>query len=906
VSLHKKNQSQKWLVLLSCFFALFMLTNSYGGVNAYDKVVDHPAIPLLDEQGQHVLQTKQPYSPKKSCSGSGCHDYEKITHAYHFEMGREESSDNYGAKRGLPHLVSPGYYGGYTCMGGSNPQVLAKKQNARPADFSDYGSAGWVKTCMDCHIGGGWAEKDRHGIRYDQKRSANIEFLDGDYYERQVNQQTGSIEIKRWDWKKSGVGEADCLFCHVKFSKLKLPADSGLSKALLPRKARTALVRQGFFRQAASGLLEYVKNTNGLHLLSITRKDEAFSLDKNGLPIFNWHEDAFDENGRVIIPMLRFPESDNCMACHLTSNTRRGFYGFGKASKATLATDGGDEQAGAGGTLEDDYRDDIHKGTKFTADNGERRSIESCNACHSSQYYKPANANIDLDANHNFPKGNSDMDVRNDLDYSPNVRSCELCHIHATNAVVSSQYDSLLHAHTERWKSNGSLNGYDTKSLAKITQTHFDVVSCQTCHIVNKVDGNGNELQIMYRYRIAEDGQQKIIPYNPRLRYFWKDKVSGHILNQTERNSIFVKAQDSDGNSYGEIIDPISGDILGRVSGRQGENEYFFNDPDDYESYKAIKQAYDSVLRKKGYIKPNVTMVWTESNEYIISHNTRAAKNAMPCTDCHVTKSNGDISQQIEAAGMLGKENSKIVAHIPDVRLVSEGIVSIGLAYSQLQPNGDITQNVADILFETRLDPFMSLLKNSSATEIIGEFTAISTHDVLGMVGPELATLLAPDFSNDTSFIFSSNKGSNSLRSMITVINGSTKNNLLLPTFRVVLGELQDAETTTQKFLEERGYGGLRSKVFYLEVLDKHAKQVTSFNGAEIYIKVPYKGRLTGLYNINIVVSDRLFTEIKVLPITDLVMLRPATVDEDGFVIFKMQKTGYFIISDKKVARKHS
>jgi hypothetical protein len=53
-------------------------------------------------------------------------------------------------------------------------------------------------------------------------------------------------------------------------------------------------------------------------------------LDENGMPQFNWHADAFDDNGRVTIPMLRFPGNANCMACHITSNSRRGFFGFGE------------------------------------------------------------------------------------------------------------------------------------------------------------------------------------------------------------------------------------------------------------------------------------------------------------------------------------------------------------------------------------------------------------------------------------------------------------------------------------------------------------------------------------------------------------------------------------------------
>ena len=373
----KRQGRHKGFINMSALFMLFMFSNSYAAVdllkpgqtyqlpgtleNTYDKAVNHPPIPLLDEQGENVLQSKNPYSPKKSCEGSGCHDYEGITHAYHFEMGRDEASDTYGAKRGLPHLVSPGYYGGYTCMGGSNPQVLAKKNNPNPEEFADYGSPGWVRTCMTCHLGGGWAEKDRDGIRYDQKKVEDIALYDGDYYDR-MTMPNGKNHVMLWDWKKSGVGEADCLFCHIDFATVKMPIDSGLEQKSSftgrdMRNTRRAFSGKGFFRQAASGFMEYVVNKDGKNIMTVERamlpnvakpaghgtaavpaegESMQIALDDNGMPQFNWHADAFDDAGRVTIPMLRFPGNENCMACHATSKSRRGFYGFGDNAKTEL------------------------------------------------------------------------------------------------------------------------------------------------------------------------------------------------------------------------------------------------------------------------------------------------------------------------------------------------------------------------------------------------------------------------------------------------------------------------------------------------------------------------------------------------------------------------------------------
>jgi hypothetical protein len=50
-------------------------------------------------------------------------------------------------------------------------------------------------------------------------------------------------------------------------------------------------------------------------------------------PVLTWNETAFNANGDVSIPMLRLRASENCMLCHVTSNERRGFYGFGAEAK---------------------------------------------------------------------------------------------------------------------------------------------------------------------------------------------------------------------------------------------------------------------------------------------------------------------------------------------------------------------------------------------------------------------------------------------------------------------------------------------------------------------------------------------------------------------------------------------
>jgi mono/diheme cytochrome c family protein len=888
----KSNARRKKFVLANFFLLLFVVSGSSANVNnAFDSPVDHPDIPLLDEQGVNVLESRKPYSPKKSCEGSGCHDYEAITKAYHFEMGRDEADDDYGAKRGLPHLVSPGYYGGYTCMGGSNPMVLSKKDNIFESEFADAGSAGWVKACMSCHIGGGWAEKDRNGIRYDEKDPAKIKPLDGDYYEWLVDEATGEERLGLWDWKKSGVGEADCLFCHIDFSTRKLPADSHLNEMPDPRQSRQNFVRAGFFRQAATGFLETVVNKNNQNLVTVVRDEEgALVLDENGMPQFNWHAEAFDETGRVTIPMLRFPANDNCMACHRTSNSRRGFYGFGDDAAAT--------QDPVTGVLEADYKDDVHKGKRYIDDNGQERVIDNCNACHAKQYFKSPLAAIDLDANHDFPKGNSDMDVRNDLDFSPNVKSCETCHITSVNPVVPSGHNNLLDAHRELWKANGDMAGYSERSLNKITLTHYQVVACQTCHIVDKKGRRGAPLQLLYRYREAEDGSLKITPYNPRFRYRWVDKVSGHVLSRKERNAIFDKGQDENGNFFGNIVDRLTGEVLGQVSASNGRHGFRFGDPDTYESVIAVKRAYDSLLKTKGYAAPDTAMVWSESNEYLVSHNTRPSPDSMPCGDCHARKQSGAFSALLSPDGVLGVANEKLVTTLPDARLVEEGIVVLELPYMKVKPDGSVVENVSDILYATKVDPFMTLLKNSSANEVIGKFVPTQTTEVLAALGVE-ANRLAGDLNTVTTFVLKTGPvGKAELRKMMVATEASTVNSLLLPTYSAKLWAVPGVDHLAQEILDANNYGKLRSSVFNLTVLDSAKQPVPQLFDAPLIVKAAYKGTKSTPEAINVVMGrDGVIWQVAP---GDIMSVQPANAEgEAGYVVFRTSDTGLFVVTDK-------
>ncbi|MCX7087087.1 MAG: hypothetical protein NTV00_03425, partial [Methylococcales bacterium] len=552
--------------------------------NAFDQYVMHPKIPLLDEQGQNVLISGKAYSPKKTCEGSGCHDYEKIGHSYHIEFGRDEQDDNYGKKVGVPHLTSPGWFGGYNCMSGNSPSILSKKVNGKANDFMDYGSVDFVKGCSSCHMGGGFEEKDRDGIRYDQKSLATIKPLDGDYntVTSDLGASTGKYEsnVKPWDWKKSGVVEIDCVSCHIGLNSLKkYPAsaiglddgqtvDNAVVKANSDKTQNalvhwgylrdTTLIKSGFMREAGTAFLEFINlkmdDPNGLQLVTFEKKNfqpvgtvtagvtstadkYELVLGADGKPIIHWNPKAFDADGKVTIPMKRFTPNENCMNCHSTANSRRGFYGFGDASKIMKDPDG---------TLQTDYKDDVHKGKSWKAPNGVTRKIDNCNACHAKNYFNPSYSSPQLDNDHNFPKGNSDLDVRNDLDYNPDAKSCVFCHDKSAmnpDPVLPSGHATILEAHQALWQNNGDMTGYSKDTLTKITKTHLDVVACEACHITGMENG-GKKIPLLYQYKKQEDGKSKITAFNPYqgVRSTWRDKKSDKDLSAAELKMIYKDA----------------------------------------------------------------------------------------------------------------------------------------------------------------------------------------------------------------------------------------------------------------------------------------------------------------------------------------------------------------------------
>lgn len=862
--------------------------------NKIDQPVLHPAIPLLDEQKRHVLDSGQPYSPRTSCGESGCHDYEAISHGMHFEMGRDEARDQYGIGRGgWSQISSPGFFGGISCMGA---QVLAK-QNGRSGFLGDFGSAGQIQACGQCHTGGGWSEKDRSGIRYNQKKASAIKAGDGDYFNRGEAgkavsvvrggwKQTGfpladSPLVTRWNWKRSGVLENDCMMCHGDYSRLTVFPASSVNAALLPREYDSGfdvretpalpykawwnlrneqLIAQGFFREAPSALLEFLnlrpELPAGMNLVSFEREGGGLTprRDASGKPVLRWNAKAFDASRKVIIPMRRFPANDNCWQCHgnAIEQNRRGFWGYGEAARGRV-------QATA-------YKGDVHKGRLFTENNNESRQIDSCTACHTrGLYYDPTFANVALDADHNFPKGHSDIDVRRDLDNRPGAKSCEYCHDQAINKVIPSGHPNLMQAHRELWKSSGFLDGYPRDTLTRITETHLDVLACQTCHIKDLRDFNGKPIELFYRYRRAEDGKLKIIPTVERyqFRYVWKDRNSGRVLRQGELFSVYTPKKNADGQVIAGLLkDPqtrIQYELPGNYWMPYTADYPNFLSGSVYDTTRALKRNYDALLRSQGVENPDVQLVWMQSNAYVVSHNTRASVDSVPCEDCHTRKQSGAFSALVSYKGLLGEGSVKVMSSHADARLIEEGIVVLGEPYLQLDADNRIVTNSSELLFATKQDGSLTALKSESATQAGGEWARVMQTDLwqrLRMVDTGLRNSLGKVLGSSEVMVYSREDGGLGLRDLALVTPASDISTAILSRYRLEAGVSEITEPQAQA-IAGAGLGQIASDAFSIRLRSPDGKLATSFLDQPVWVKLPYRGTQTDVKQIRLLARNQ-------------------------------------------------
>lgn len=242
-----------------------------------------PPFPLRDEQGNVINPVSgenadRPYSPKQTCGR--CHDYDTITRGYHFTQGQGEEPTADQRARCL-WASTPGNYGGTWCSPAPLYPYLSPKKNDSAATMDMTSFKFFTMPCGTCHPGGGSAEYDRDGKRYDHWMADPASGLtpggdngfDGDYYQAR--------------WSETGVLEADCLLCHL--------PEYNFSE-------RNKQLAAWNFRWAPSAAAGFATVTGSV---------------KDGQPVEVAYDPArFNPDGTIAPHIARHPRNEACLACH--------------------------------------------------------------------------------------------------------------------------------------------------------------------------------------------------------------------------------------------------------------------------------------------------------------------------------------------------------------------------------------------------------------------------------------------------------------------------------------------------------------------------------------------------------------------------------------------------------------
>jgi hypothetical protein len=188
-------------------------------------------------------------------------------------------------------------YGRYTTAS-PDLSLLAKKVNQHASEI-DKSSFSFVQNCGACHPGGGGSEYDRRGrLYYDEESkkfgyedSGGISLLDGDY----TPFSNGNANYGA-PWNESGVGQADCLICHLKGYQWK---------------ERGATLRGKFFKYGP---------TVGAGWANVKiSKDESGDLRTEEVTVDYTKKEVADfEN--LHLQIVKEPPDENCWSCHAQKN----------------------------------------------------------------------------------------------------------------------------------------------------------------------------------------------------------------------------------------------------------------------------------------------------------------------------------------------------------------------------------------------------------------------------------------------------------------------------------------------------------------------------------------------------------------------------------------------------------
>lgn len=557
----------------------------------------HPTFPLLDADGQNVLDSGASVSTMETCGA--CHDADFIAdHSFHADAGLAQLTSPGNVDADHAWDSSPGSFGRW------NP-ILYRYLSPEGADRIDLTTPEWVQW-FTRHPGGGPAMVARDG----QALTA-LTVSDSDVETSIYDAETG--QMAAWDWGASGTVEMNCFMCH-------LPNPNN--------EARVAALAAGDFEDANTATLL------------------GTGLVEEGSDGWEWNLAAFDENGNLQrdFVTVQDPTTANCGQCHgLTHtdlNTPLTIEEYGQADYNTMTTG----QVMSPQRISDSGLNLANKAELSRSWDVHIERVFDCSNCHYSLnnpiYYeetavgKPDHLIFDprrLDLGdylyrplHEFAKGQSaQSSLASGLDNTQ--RRCESCHSLETN------HDWLPYK-----------------------DRHTDALACESCHVpklyapameyidwtVLQPDGTpvvayrgleGTDLtsnQLITGYeptllpRQNGDGQTALSPFNLVTAWYW---VYGNPEQPVPLRDL--QAAWLDGDTYHpDVLAAFDADGNGQLS----RTELVLDDDGKVE-------LLNGRLTSLGLENPRIA---GEVQPFSINHNVASGKWATrDCQSCHAEDS---------------------------------------------------------------------------------------------------------------------------------------------------------------------------------------------------------------------------------------------------------------------------
>ncbi len=558
----------------------------------------HPTFPLLDADGQNVLDSHAALSVNKTCGA--CHDTAFIAaHAFHSDLGLSSTTAAGEATSGTPWDTSNGLFGKFDPL---TYRYLTPAGDER----LDLSTAEWLMVNGARVVGGGPATTSRSGAPLTSSAVSGPEATI-------LDPSTG--QSRPWDWSASGTMEMNCLLCHT--------ADPNNA-------ARIERLQAGQFGDAVTATLL------GSGIVEASGDGWA------------WNPDAFAADGELkpAFVQIQDPTNQNCAQCH-------GVVHEGKTPLTLTACDLDNPQTATTGQVISgqkisesglnlaDKRDltyawDIHaeRGLKCTdchySLNNPVHYQETKGETPSSLLYDPRRLEIGeyLERpDHTLARGQSAQ-----FDIAPEskatMRRCESCH-------------DAVPTHS---------------SWLPYAERHMQEVACETCHVpelhapaiqsydwtvirpdgspistCRGIDGVNTVTDLVTGYkpvlmqRTNVDGQSMLAPYNLISAWFWiYDDADGNVrpVRQVDLQAAFLQ----DGTYHPDIMAAFDDNGDGSLS----DAELTI----DSETQTAVVRTR---LEALGLHNPRI---YGQVQPYSINHNVvRGDAATRDCQACHTNDS---------------------------------------------------------------------------------------------------------------------------------------------------------------------------------------------------------------------------------------------------------------------------